>query len=323
VHVSTSWGRDTRKCSRAAGTGRLEDVATPVIRYSAPRTPLVADVRLRGDLPALATLVGAGQAVVLSGAGLSTDSGIPDYRGPSGVRRRHAPMTYDAFVGDPAARHRYWARSHVGWRQIDRARPNDGHRAVADLERAGLLRGIITQNVDGLHQAGGARDVVELHGALDRVVCLSCRALVDRAEVQGLLTGLNPGFDALAEDARQINPDGDAELPDDVLDRFTMTDCPRCGDGPLKPDVVFFGESVPRPRVDRCYDLVAGARSVIVLGSSLTVMSGLRFVRAAARDGIPVGVVTAGPTRAEDLATVRLDAPLGAVLPALVGALGC
>lgn len=318
----------------------MEDVGLPVMRYALP-TPLAGEVTPRGDVGALAALVGAGQAVVLTGAGLSTDSGIPDYRGPSSARRRHAPMTYETFVGDPAARHRYWARSHVGWRQIATAVPNAGHRAVADLERTGLLRGVITQNVDGLHQAAGARDVVELHGALARVVCLHCRALLDRTEVAARLAAVNPSFDArvaeaataaaagtntadpTAADPTAARPDGDVELPDAALDHFTMIDCPRCGSGPLKPDVVFFGESVPRPRVDRCFSLVDGARSLVVLGSSLTVMSGLRFVRAAARAGVPVAVVTRGPTRAEEQATVRLDAPLGEVLPALTSALRC
>lgn len=235
-------------------------MARPVMR-SAFGGDTGTPVETRGDVAGLATLLGEGGAVVLSGAGMSTDSGIPDYRGPSSARRRHAPMTWEAFVGDPVARHRYWARSHVGWRQIRRARPNDGHRAVTALQRAGLLHGVITQNVDGLHQAGGARDVVELHGALDRVVCLGCGAMVPRADVQTMLHALNPGFDAEAAAATQINPDGDAELDPGLLDRFTMTDCPVCGGGPLKPDVVFFGEPVPRPRVDRCFELVGGARS--------------------------------------------------------------
>ncbi|GAA4884468.1 NAD-dependent protein deacetylase [Actinomycetospora straminea] len=287
--------------------------------YTAPQEAWESEVDVRGDVNALATLIAEGGALVLTGAGISTDSGIPDYRGPTSAARRHAPMTYDAFVGDPVARHRYWARSHVGWPQIAGARPNAGHRAVASLQRAGLLHGVITQNVDGLHQAAGARDVVELHGALDRVVCLGCRAAPGRREVQQRLTALNPGFGAPAS---AINPDGDAELPDAELDRFTMAACPACGDGPLKPDVVFFGESVPRPRVDHCFALVEGARSLVVLGSSLTVMSGLRFVHAATRRGLPVAVVTAGPSRADAVATVRLTDRLGEVLPAVLDTLG-
>lgn len=288
------------------------------MRYTAPQEAWEAEVPVRGDVPALATLLAEGGALVLTGAGISTDSGIPDYRGPTSAARRHAPMTYEAFVGDPVARHRYWARSHVGWPQMAAARPNGGHRAVAALQRAGLVAGVITQNVDGLHQAAGARDVVELHGALDRVVCLGCRAAPSRAEVQRRLTALNPGFDARAV---EINPDGDAELPDDELDRFAMTACPACGDGPLKPDVVFFGESVPRPRVDHCFALVERARSLVVLGSSLTVMSGLRFVHAAARRGLPIAVVTSGPSRADGVAGIRLTGALGEVLPAALDTL--
>ncbi len=282
-----------------------------------------AEVPRRGELGDLAALVGSGGVCVLSGAGISTDSGIPDYRGPSSAARRHAPMTYNAFVGDPGARHRYWARSHVGWPQIERARPNEAHRAVAALQRTGLVTDVITQNVDGLHQDAGARDVVELHGALARVVCLGCAATHDRAAVQDRLAAVNRGFDAdvAALRSTQVNPDGDAELPADLVERFTMIDCPVCGTGPLKPDVVFFGESVPRPRVTACFDRVAGARALLVLGSSLAVMSGLRFARAAARAGIQVAIVTAGPSRGDDLASVRLASPLGEVLPGLVSAL--
>jgi NAD-dependent SIR2 family protein deacetylase len=264
---------------------------------------------------ALVDLVAGGDVVVLSGAGLSTDSGIPDYRGATGSLRRHTPMTYQTFVRDPRARHRYWARSFVGWRQIRSARPNAGHRAVADLQAAGLLRGVITQNVDGLHQAGGARDVVELHGGLDRTVCLGCGDVASRAALDERLGAVNPSFGPHADD---VNPDGDVELPDDVLDGFVMVDCLACGGGPLKPDVVFFGETVPRDRVDHCFALVEDARSLLVLGSSLTVMSGYRFVLRAAKRGIPVGNVTVGPTRGDAKADVRVDGPLGAVLPDLV-----
>jgi NAD-dependent SIR2 family protein deacetylase len=268
------------------------------------------------SLDDLADLVAGGDVVVLSGAGLSTDSGIPDYRGATGRLRRHTPMTYQTFTRDPRGRHRYWARSFVGWRQIRAARPNDGHRAVADLQASGLVGGLITQNVDGLHQAGGARDVLELHGGLDRTVCLGCGHVADRAELDERLRSANPDFGPRVD---EVNPDGDAELPDDVLDGFVMVDCLSCGDGPLKPDVVFFGETVPRDRVERCFELVEEARSLLVLGSSLSVMSGYRFVLRAAKLGIPVGIVTVGPTRGDAKAAVRLDAPLGMVLPQLVG----
>ncbi len=263
----------------------------------------------------LADLLGAGGAVVLSGAGLSTESGPPDYRGATGSLRRHTPMTYQTFTRDPRGRHRYWARSHVGWRQIATARPNAGHRSVAALQAAGAVGDVITQNVDGLHQAGGARDVTELHGGLDRTVCLACGDVADRAELDARLREVNPWF--RPEGTEEVNPDGDVELPEAALDGFVMVDCLACGGGPLKPDVVFFGETVPRDRVDRCFSLVDRARSLLVLGSSLTVMSGYRFVIHAAKRGIPVGIVNVGPTRGDAKADVRVDAPLGQVLPEL------
>jgi NAD-dependent SIR2 family protein deacetylase len=264
---------------------------------------------------ALTDLLVEGGAVVLSGAGLSTDSGIPDYRGATGSLRRHTPMTYQTFTRDPRGRHRYWARSYVGWRQIARARPNAGHRAVATLQQAGAVGEVITQNVDGLHQAGGARDVVELHGGLDRTVCLACGDVAGRAALDVRLRAANPGFGPEAAD--EVNPDGDVELPDSALDGFVMVDCLACGGGPLKPDVVFFGETVPRDRVDSCFGLVERARSLLVLGSSLTVMSGYRFVIHAAERGIPVAIVNAGPTRGDAKADLKVDAPLGEVLPEL------
>jgi NAD-dependent SIR2 family protein deacetylase len=264
---------------------------------------------------ALVGLLSDGGALVLSGAGLSTDSGIPDYRGATGSLRRHTPMTYQTFTRDPRGRHRYWARSYVGWRQIERARPNPGHRAVAALQRAGAVGEVITQNVDGLHQAGGARDVVELHGGLDRTVCLACGDVAGRAALDARLRAVNPGFRPEATD--EVNPDGDVELPDEALDGFVMVDCLACGSGPLKPDVVFFGETVPRDRVDSCFGLVDRARSLLVLGSSLTVMSGYRFVIHAAKRGIPVAIVNSGPTRGDAKADLKVDAPLGMVLPEL------
>ena len=266
-------------------------------------------------LDELRQLVDVGNVAVLSGAGLSTDSGIPDYRGPSGSLRRHAPMQYATFVGDPTARHRYWARSYLGWRAIATALPNAGHRAVARLQSAGSLRGIITQNVDGLHQAGGALDVIELHGGLDRVVCLDCGTRESRFAIDARLRAANPHFDA---HVAVINPDGDAELADADLDRFRMVGCTCCEGDNVKPDVVFFGESVPKPRVAQCFDLVEAASALLVLGSSLTVMSGFRFVRRAAALGIPVAIVNQGPTRGDEVASVRVDAPLADVLPVIV-----
>lgn len=266
-------------------------------------------------LDALRSLLDGGNVVVLSGAGLSTDSGIPDYRGPSGALRRHAPMQYGTFVNDPLARHRYWARSYLGWRSIAGARPNAGHRAVAALQGVGRVRGIITQNVDGLHQAGGALDVIELHGGLDRVVCLDCGARESRFAIDARLRAANPGFDA---HVAVVNPDGDVELDDSALAGFRMVACRSCGGDMVKPDVVFFGESVPKDRVTACFDLVDDASALLVLGSSLTVMSGFRFARRAAALGVPVAIVNQGTTRGDDLASVRIDAALSDVLPALI-----
>jgi NAD-dependent SIR2 family protein deacetylase len=261
----------------------------------------------------IAGLLGPGGVVVLSGAGLSTESGIPDYRGPTGLARRAEPMTYQAFTGAAAARQRYWARSHLGWRHIARAAPNRGHQAVAELERRGLLSAIITQNVDGLHQAAGAQDVIELHGSLSRVICLRCGERTPRDELDQRLRAANPDW---AAQAQQVNPDGDAVLDDGATGQFQVVDCLRCA-GALKPDVIFFGENVPPGRVAECYALVSEARALLVLGSSLTVMSGYRFVRHAARLGIPVAIINQGPTRGDAQATLRLDAPLGPALTTL------
>ncbi len=263
----------------------------------------------------LRELVHAGGVVVLSGAGLSTESGIPDYRGPSGALRRHGPMTYQAFVGSPASRRRYWARSYLGWQQIANAAPNRGHHGVAALQQRGLLAGIITQNVDGLHQAAGARDVIELHGGLDLVVCLSCGIRDTRLRLDERLRAANLDFVA---HVATINPDGDAELSDEQLDGFVPVGCGYCSSDLLKPDVVFFGENVPRGRVDACYALVESAATLLVLGSSLTVMSGFRFVRRARALGIRVAIVNQGETRGDELADVKVDAPLGETLSALV-----
>ena len=272
----------------------------------------------QGSFSILVELVTGGGVVLLSGAGLSTESGIPDYRGPTGLARRAEPMTYQAFTGSAAARRRYWARSHAGWRHIARAAPNAGHHAVAELEQRGLVAGIITQNVDGLHQAAGARQVIELHGSLDRVVCLGCGQRTARQELDERLGAANPGWEA---EVAAINPDGDAVLAAAATERFRVVDCRHCG-GVLKPDVVFFGENVPRTRVDDCYALVERAGALTVLGSSLTVMSGYRFVRQAARLSIPVVIVNQGQTRGDAQAIATVDAPLGPTLTALVQRIG-
>ncbi|MFJ9521623.1 NAD-dependent protein deacetylase [Kitasatospora sp. NPDC101801] len=278
----------------------------------------VADEDRAAALESLAGLLAGRGVVVLSGAGLSTESGIPDYRGETGSRRRGNPMTYDEFTGSAEARRRYWARSHAGWRTIARAEPNAGHRAVERLRRSGHVSAVITQNVDGLHRAAGTRQAVELHGGLDRVVCLTCRHLTPRADLDRRLTELNGDF---RESRARTQADGDALLPDDVVAAFRVAPCAECG-GVLKPDVVFFGESVPKPRVERCFELVAAGQALLVLGSSLTVMSGLRFVRRAARDGTPVAIVNQGPTRGDELAATRIGLPLGPALTELADLVG-
>ncbi|MFF3203806.1 NAD-dependent protein deacetylase [Streptomyces sp. NPDC002962] len=262
--------------------------------------------------------LGAGGVLVLSGAGISTESGIPDYRGEGGSLSRHTPMTYQDFTSDARARRRYWARSHLGWRTFGRARPNAGHRAVAAFARHGLLSGLITQNVDGLHQAAGSEDVVELHGNLGRVVCLSCGAFSPRHELARRLAEANADFEPVAA---AINPDGDADLTDEQVGDFRVLPCTVCG-GILKPDVVFFGETVPPPRVEHCRALVREAASLLVLGSSLTVMSGLRFVRQAGQAGKPVLIVNRDPTRGDQHAVTRVALPLGPTLTTVAARLG-
>ncbi|GEL26735.1 NAD-dependent protein deacetylase [Pseudonocardia sulfidoxydans NBRC 16205] len=256
--------------------------------------------------------------VALTGAGLSTDSGIPDYRGPGSPARR--PMTIAEFRSGDDARRRYWARSHVGWARMRHASPNPGHLALAELERAGVLRSVITQNVDGLHGAAGSRGVVDLHGRIDEVVCLECGDVTARDLLQARLAGLNPGF-AEAAVAAEAAPDGDAVLDD--TDGFVVAPCTDCG-GVLKPHVVFFGENVPRDRVQRSYALVEalspGDGALLVAGSSLTVMSGLRFVKRAHALGVPVVILNRGATRGDPLATLLVDAGCSETLTALAAA---
>ncbi|WP_028709191.1 NAD-dependent protein deacetylase [Propionicicella superfundia] len=268
----------------------------------------------------LTSLLRDARWVALTGAGISTDSGIPDYRGPHA--RPTKPLMFQEFLSSEAHRRRYWARAMVGWTTIGSAQPNAGHRALAGLTDR-RLRGIITQNVDGLHQAAGSDGVVELHGTLAQVRCLSCGAIVARESMLEALEDANPGWrDRLPQppdspDYRtpeRLRPDGDAEVTDWQWVR--LVSCGVCG-GILKPDVVFFGESVPSPRVQLSYSMVDDADALVVAGSSLTVMSGLRFVRHAAKVGKPVAIINRGPTRADELAVVRLDAGTSEVLTAL------
>jgi len=257
--------------------------------------------------------------LALTGAGLSTDSGIPDYRGPGSPPR--APMTYDDFVSGPRAQQRYWARSHLGWQRIGLARPNAGHRALAALQRSGVVTELITQNVDGLHRQAGSQPVIDLHGRIAEVICLDCGRITDRSRLHERLSELNPTFGrspAMSTGGRSpvvaTAPDGDADLED--TEGFQLAGCEGCG-GRLKPHVVLFGENVPRERVQRCYRAVDDAEALLVAGSSLTVMSGLRFVRHAARRTIPVVIVNRGVTRGDPLAAVHVDAGCTEVLTRL------
>ncbi|MFJ6019027.1 NAD-dependent protein deacetylase [Nocardiopsis alba] len=259
-------------------------------------------------------VLGAGPTAVLTGAGISTDSGIPDYRGPDSPPRR--PMTYQEFVGDAAFRRHYWARNHIGLRHMTRTRPNDGHLALAELQRAGAVGGIITQNVDTLHEATGSSPVIDLHGRHDRVVCLDCRTVSDRAALAERLEELNPGFADEVDDV-EIAPDADAVLA--RTEHFRVADCADCG-GTLKPDIVYFGENVPKPRVLEAYSMVEAARALLVVGSSLTVFSGRRFVKRAVELGRPVVILNRGETRCDDLATLTVDQGCSEVLRALAEA---
>ena len=240
--------------------------------------------------------------VVLTGAGCSPDSGIPAYRDSDGSWRQRRPVQYQDFVADPHWRRRYWARSLRGFPLMAGASPNAAHRWLVDLARAGRVELLITQNVDGLHQRAGSQGVVELHGSIHRVICLDCGDVSSRADMQDRLESDNPGHRGVST---EIRPDGDADLGDSDLAAFRVPECARCA-GTLKPDVVFFGESVPKARVERCYAALERADALLVLGSSLMVYSGFRFPRRMAELGKPMASVTRGRTRADDLLDLRL-----------------
>ncbi|MFC7401260.1 Sir2 family NAD-dependent protein deacetylase [Citricoccus sp. GCM10030269] len=244
--------------------------------------------------------------MVLTGAGVSTDSGIPDYRGPSGSLRRDRPMTYQEFRYDAGARHRYWARSFVGWRQMNRAEPNPAHLLLARWQREGILAGVVTQNVDGLHAAACTDGLVALHGDLDRVICLHCGAMEDRRSFDARLEAANPGYlEAVTVDPRLVNPDGDVTLDQHWVDRFQLVGCLVCGSMELKPDVVYFGENVPAERKAAAQEIFARAGSVLAIGTSLAVMSGFTFALNAVKTGKPVATINDGPTRADTRADFR------------------
>ena len=278
------------------------------------------------DAPELVALLAGRRVAVLTGAGLSTDSGIPDYRGPDSPPAN--PMTIRQFTSSREYRQRYWARNHLGWRHMAQTQPNAGHRALAALERAGVVTGVITQNVDLLHTKAGSRAVINLHGTYARVVCLDCGHTMSREALAELLEAANPGF---AQRSTRVGglavaPDADAIVTD--TEAFCFIDCPQCG-GMLKPDIVYFGESVAKEVVEQSYSLVEQSQALLVAGSSLTVFSGYRFVRHAAAHGIPVAIVNRGPTRGDDLATVKVEAGCSPILALLAeeltgpGGVGC
>lgn len=273
-----------------------------------------------GGMERLAALLAEGGVTVLTGAGCSTESGIPDYRGPVTGRRPRTPLTWQQFRRCAETRRRYWARALIGWPAFREAQPNRAHHALAALERADLVRGVITQNVDRLHHRAGSRQITELHGALHRVRCLDCGRLDARDLLQERLLEANPGWDALAAritEARRIAPDGDADLPAEEVTRFRVVGCRHCG-GDLKPGVVMFGENVERPVRDAAFALADAARVLLVVGSSLTVYSGYRFVQRAARDGRPVALVNLGPpSRGAEACALRVDGLAGPTLEAL------
>jgi NAD-dependent deacetylase sirtuin 4 len=284
-----------------------------------PATILPADACDPAALQSLAELLRGRRVAVLTGAGCSTESGIPDYRGPASRGRLRTPIQDRDFLRKPEVRQRYWARSLLGWPRFCAAEPNAAHAALAQLEARGHVSGVITQNVDRLHQRAGSREVIELHGALAEVLCLGCGALAPREQMQKRLEALNPDF---AHQLVELRPDGDAELPEEAVAAFRVPACEACGDGVLKPHVVFFGGFVPPPTVEVAYALVERSEALLVVGTSLAVYSGLRFVRRARERGLNVAVLNLGETRADALAHLRVEARLGEALPRLAEVLG-
>jgi len=266
-------------------------------------------------LDALANVLRGKRVVVLAGAGMSTESGIPDYRGAGRSPRKS--IQFREFIQSAAVRARYWARSAAGWPVMVAAKPNAAHHALAALEERGRVAGVITQNVDGLHAAAGSREVVELHGALERVRCLDCRTTIPRTRMQERLVLSNPH---ITERTAAAAPDGDADLSDAAVADFVVPPCDLCG-GMLKPDVVLFGENVPADTVARAWALFDRAEALLVAGSSLAVFSGYRFVVRATERSIPIAIINLGPTRGDTFAAAKLESSLGTALPALASAL--
>lgn len=267
-------------------------------------------------------LLKSGSVLCVTGAGVSTDSGIPDYRGPQGSLHRHRPMTFQEFKYDAAARRRYWARSFVGWRHMGDARPNRGHDILADWQRTGVLSGLVTQNVDGLHVQAGSDQVVALHGDLATVLCLSCGGREDRRALDARLEEANPGYAAAAMVAAEnVNPDGDVTLGEEWVQRFHMVICLVCGADTLKPDVVYFGENVPAERKAAVAQLTETSSALVVVGSSMAVMSGFSIALQFSRAAKPVAVINGGPSRADTKADWRWRTRITPALENLAAAL--
>jgi NAD-dependent deacetylase sirtuin 4 len=256
--------------------------------------------------------------VALTGAGVSTESGIPDYRSPDALARVRRPIHGPEFVRSAALRRRYWARAMVGWERFRLAEPGPAHRAIAELEERGMITSVVTQNVDRLHHKAGSRRVIELHGALAEVVCLDCGNLEPRDDVQARMREQNPSW---LDGPTPMAPDGDADLPDQLVERFEAPACPLCG-GSVKPNVVFFGHNVARPVVDDAYAKVDEAEALLVAGTSLAVFSGYRFLVRAAERQIPIAIVNRGPVRGEERATMKIEASTGETLAAIASHFG-
>lgn len=252
--------------------------------------------------------------MLLTGAGISTDSGIPDYRDQNGQWKRNPPVQHQDFMKEELTRQRFWARSLIGWPVMRNARPNEAHRAIAALEQHSICQLLVTQNVDGLHNKAGSEQVIDLHGRSDQVICMDCKSRYSRDQVCDQLATLNPDF---AELTASVAPDGDADLERDDFHHFRLTECHKCG-GILKPDVVFFGDTVPRSRVEAAFQALDDADGLLVIGSSLMVFSGYRFCRKAHELGKPIALLNQGVTRADALATLKLDAPCSETLAGLM-----
>ncbi len=273
------------------------------------------DAPLASEVDTLAEFLRGGSVVVLTGAGVSTESGIPDYRSPEALAKTRRPIHGPEFIRSAVLRQRYWARAMAGWERFRSAAPNPSHRALATLEHAGIVRALVTQNVDRLHRRAGSTNVTELHGALEDVICLTCHAPETRASLQARMRADNPNW---IDGPTPMAPDGDADLANELVERFVSPSCLACG-GAMKPDVVFFGENVARPVVDRAFAEVEAARVLLVVGTSLAVFSGYRFLRRAAERQIPIAIVNRGPVRGEEHAVIKVHASTGRTLEAVTG----